>query len=183
MCCFVERAVPSVMALFPSAPAQTLSPRAPPKHRIQRAALTTAPMMMMKKRSIAGSWLTKPAEATTIPRNTTTLNSNKHSQQNKPSLFSASVCACHYKRDHRVSSCCVVRGTVMESQIKQTRHCLPLTHMQYKHTIYKTASFFIPAMFLYEISVYISCLHVVFFFSDYLYVFSFYFSHNAMYLY
>lgn len=181
MCCFVERAVPSVMALFPSAPAQTLSPRAPPKHRIQRAALTTAPMMM-KKRSIAGSWPTKPAEATTIPRNTTTLNSNKHSQQNKPSLFTASVCACHYKRDYRVSSCYVVRGTVMESQRKQTRHCLPLTHMQYKHTIYKTASFYTCNVFIWNFSVYFlsACS---FFFSDYLYVFSFYFSHNAMYLY
>ncbi len=120
------------MALFPSAPAQTLSPRAPPKHRIQRAALTTAPMMMMK-RSIGGSWPTKPAEATSVPRNTTTLNSNT-----LPAEQAESVCACHYKWDQCLVVC--VRGT--EAQIKQTRPCLPQTHMQYRRTLYKTASFY-----------------------------------------
>lgn len=103
MCCFVERAVPSVMALFRSAPAQTLSPTAPLKRRIQRAALTTAPKKMMMKRRIAGSGPTKPAGATTIPRNTATLNSNT------PSLCRDVSCACHYKGNQGVRK----RGTDM----------------------------------------------------------------------
>lgn len=58
----------------------------------------------------------------------------------------------------------------MEPQIK---HTCSINTPFIKHHL------FIPAMFLYEISVYIS----FFFLSDYLYVFSFYFSHDAMYLY
>lgn len=133
------------MALFPSAPAQTLSPRVPPNPSIQRAALTTAPRMRTRK-SIAASWRTRTAEAITIPRNTTTLNSN-------------SICAGISSQEECADGILFATCSINVQFIK--RHL------------------FIPAMFLYEISVYISCLLVVNFFfpQDILCIFSFIFPH------
>lgn len=143
--------------LFPSAPAQILSPRAPPNHHIQRAALTTA-LMMMTRRNIDASWLTKPAEAFTIPRNTTTLNCNSQcpvnlmgcteSQLNKPSLFIVSdlcwdiSCACHCPQ------------TISWSHRQQMGCCSPHTYTQYKCAIYKTASFYTCNVFIWNFTVY-----------------------------
>lgn len=139
------------MTVFPSAPAQTLSPRAPPNRRIQRAALTAAPMMMMKKRNIAASWQTKPAEATTVPRNTTTLNSNTQSPINCARLCWDVSCACHYRTNECASSCCVSKRDWHEPQIKHMRYCLPQTHI---HAIYKSASFYTCNVFIWNFSVY-----------------------------
>lgn len=152
----LEWHVPSVMALFPSAPAQTLSPRAPPNPSIQRAALTTAPRMTTRK-SIDASWRTRTAEAITIPRNTTTLNSNSPWCAAERDLCWDISCACHQRK----------RECEWEGIISWRWDIV-------RHVQFIKQHLFIPAMFLYEISVYISSLVV---FQDILCMFSFIFPH------